>query len=164
MFGGAIGSSIATEIAVRLQGKSFSRCKTPNPMTREHVSRLKEAVAKEVKNYEQPTWLQSLLRDPSQVHVVAIGGETCAFRQCAQATKQNPFTLEVLEKAIDELCEGSDEKFRSMGFLQESMVLPKLILIYSVMKCLGIVKVKYEKTNGSARGVLITEEIWKADS
>jgi len=57
----------------------------------------------------------------------------------------------------------SDAELEQLGYPQETMLLPKLVLIASVMKALGFKSVRYEYTNGSTRGTLATKELWKGE-
>jgi len=159
MFGEAIGSSVVTDLAVRLQGKTFDKCKTPNPMTPKDADRLQEEIHIMLEAKTIPLWLRQKL--DAGAEVVAIGGPTCAFRMCAQATGKNPFRVSDISMAIQELVGSTDDDFEAKEFLQPSMVITKLVLVMTVMKKLGIKSVKYSPTNGSTTGVLLTPQIWE---
>jgi len=162
MFGGALGSSVVTEMAVKLQGKSFTKVKSPNPMSLPDIESLQKAILSVVSSIPRPAWLAEAIG--SGAEVIAIGGATCAFRMCEMATGgQKPFTLPRLEAAIKELKMRSDAELEQLGYPQETMLLPKLVLIASVMKALGFKSVRYEYTNGSTRGTLATKELWKGE-
>ncbi len=176
MYGSAIGSTTVTEMAVTLQGKSFAKCQSPNPLSQGGI----ESLIKTIKARllcSKPEWLAAAITSTNDagLPVVAIGGATCAFRICCLAvsmtgssgdsenippSQQFEFTVTETRAAMKRLVRLTDPELEKKGFPQPSMVLPKLALVLSVMEVLGLVRVRYAASNGSTRGIAITPCIW----
>lgn len=159
MFGGRMGSTTVTKIAVELQNKSFATCKSPNPLSRDGANAVFKAIdARVVKLLPAPKWLSGALN--AGVAVVGIGGTTCAFRVAALACQKNPFGPKDIETATQQFVSKTDKQIGEMKMPQPAMVLPKLALVCSVMRRLGIIKLHYQQSNGSTRGLAVSPEIW----
>ncbi|GAB5369091.1 hypothetical protein AAMO2058_001375400 [Amorphochlora amoebiformis] len=166
MFGGALGSSVVTKMAVTHQNKDFAKIKSPNPMAPEDVKSLEKSIKSYLNELSIPPWLSKAISEPKigssepKSSVISIGGYTCAFSVCQLATKANPFSAFDIRKSLKALVTLTDTEIQSRGLPQPTMVIPKMVLVLSVMDTLRIPEVYYFKTNGSTKGVVITSELW----
>ena len=84
--------------------------------------------------------------------------------ECVEEIKVDSFTLSDVRTAIDECVDRSDDylkKFISFPNADPTtIIVPKLCLLYSVMKRTGIQKVKAVCCIGSCGGVLVTEKFY----
>ena len=169
MYGGAVGSSTCLQIMMELQGRAFrhrhgtalslssSRLPSANPCTIEDCSRLHdELISKHMPVLTE--WLKTRMDGgvASGLRVVAIGGNTCAFKMCEVAIGRSIFSAEDVWEAIEDHVGMDDEMLLELSFLQPEMLLPKLVLIYTVMKHTGIFEIEYHATTGSTLGLLST--------
>ena len=166
MYGGAVGSSTVLQMMMNLQGKLFTgrTIKSANPATLNDCERLhKELMSTHMPRIED--WLAAVMDGgvASGMRVVAIGGDTCAFRMCDIATGNSTFSASDVWEAIEHFVGMDDDMLRELSFLQPEMLLPKLVLIYTVMRHVGIVEAEYHRTTGSTLGLLSTtmEDIQK---
>lgn len=90
--------------------------------------------------------------------VIGIGGATCIFLIASMVTGTDEFTPEEVFAGMERLVGSTDEQLSV--YPQPDMVIPKLALMYTVMKHVGARKVKYLPANGSCRGVLTTAWLW----
>ena len=142
MWEGRLGSSTMLALmCIRAQGKE--EVESANPAT------MVECVAcgklARVAMGAPPPWL---LRAAARAPLVAIGGETCAFRmarlacdagadseQRASATRGGePLSASRVWRAIESLVGRSDAELEQAGFTQAFMLLPKVILVAVVLE------------------------------
>jgi len=142
-----------------VQGRSYAEALTPNPCSLEDCRGLAERIRAEVG--AAPAWLQERLRvsAPAAV-VVGIGGHTGAFGNCAQACGREAWTAEELWAAIERLAGSSDADLRAAGFSTERMILPKLVLVHTVMVTAGLASVRHLPSEGGCTGMLLCEALW----
>ena len=179
MYGGQVGSSTSLQIMMELQGRPFqarekaqekgaavnaaadvlsvSSRPSANPCTLADCRRLHERLASK---HMPPVdgWLQTLMDGGRAFgfRTVAIGGETCAFAMCEAAIGKSTFGPEDVWSSIEHLVGMDDQSLLELSFLQPEMLLPKLVLVYTVMKHVGIVEAEYHVTTGSTLGLLCT--------
>jgi hypothetical protein len=103
--------------------------------------------------------LQAQLKHPA-IDVVAIGGSFSAFQLAAQATKKQIYTKEDIWQAIVDLTGRTDEELAQ--FPEPAMVIPRLTLVYTLMKHYNIPKVHSFSTVGSTLGILMSPRLWNA--
>ncbi len=162
---GPLGSSIVTAAAVRLQGKDFSQVLSPNPMTLADVDALRNHI-QQILSKIPDLADESCLKVCQSRSIVAIGASTCAFNIALRAvnTTVDPQASNVswnmLGQAIENLCDKSDSTLIKMGFtpeLQPEMVVPKAVLVHTVMEILGIQCFEYKFSVGSCIGLLAND-------
>lgn len=151
VYGEHQGSATATAIMLEIQGRKLTT--TTNPVKEVDVRDTIRVLADKIST-KPPSWINS------ESIVVAIGGRTCAFRICMLACGTNTYGPEDLMSALKRLLGKTDEDLKGMGFPEVQMAIPKLCLIYTVMKKCNITKIVYIRTNGSTLGVLVEESLW----
>jgi len=152
-----LGSIVTTAAMVRLQGKDYSKIDSPNPVTETDISMLREHI-------------NSILReaDPNPpvrdwCNLIGIGGESSAFNNCKLAIdyalgEGKSLSSEHLTKAAKALVGMTDEQLSKAGFVsQPQMVVPKIVLINTIMDYLNMSKLEYRSSTGSCLGVIALE-------
>ena len=182
MYMGAFGSGIATATLVEgLQGRKLSEVPTPNPVSLADAELLIEALTRKM-DLDVPLWLKNV------PEVTAIGGPNsifqlaCTVLSCVKKSRSNSlveseakkefnetfvvdsFSLSDVRMAINECVDRSDDYLKKfLNFPNAdptTIIVPKLCLLYSVMKHTGIESVKAVCCIGSCGGVLITERFY----
>jgi hypothetical protein len=163
MYGGQVGSSSSLQIMMDLQGKTFQQATkasgihipSANPCTIHHCHELHNRLMSRYMP-QMDTWLQEIMNGgvASGLRVVAIGGDTCAFRMCELAIGHHTFGIDDVWEAIEQHAGMDDVMLAELSFEQPEMLLPKLVLVYTVMKHTGIAEVEYHMTTGSTLGLL----------
>ena len=164
MYGGNVGSSSVLLMMMKLQGKTFhSKRKTEklpsaNPCSLEDCERLHEELMSRHMPKVTEEWLTDLSESgiASGMRVVAIGGNTCAFKMCQIAIGNNIFNSDDLWEAIVNHVGMDDDMLKELSYPQPEMLLPKLVLVYTVMVHVGIYEIEYHHTTGSTLGLLST--------
>ena len=151
MYGDHQGSATVTSIMLEVQKRQKSA--SPNPVRENHVLECVRVLSERIAS-KSPSWIHS------ESNVVAIGGRTCAFRICKLACGTNTYGPSDVMSALKRLQGKTDEELKNMGFPEVRMALPKLCLIYTVMKKCNISKLTYIRTNGSTLGVLVESGLW----
>ena len=173
---GALGSSIATKTLIEeLQGKKLADVLTPNPISDADANSLIEALILKM-DEDVPIWLRN------SPEVVAIGGPNSIFQLARnilntlskeeslvpygveETNFDDSFSISQVRVAIDECVNRSDEYLkRFLSFPNAdptTIIVPKLCLLYSVMKHTGIKKVRAVCCIGSCGGVLTTDRFY----
>eukprot|EP00668_Euglena_longa_P031279 GGOE01040453.1.p1 GENE.GGOE01040453.1~~GGOE01040453.1.p1 ORF type:complete len:362 (+),score=114.65 GGOE01040453.1:149-1087(+) len=155
MYGAAVGSSVATMALVEaVQGHMYTG-QSPNPVTLDEAQALYEFLLDQLP--EPPIWLRAkvLLQD---VVVVGIGGSTSIFNLASQVIGHQEFTAQEVWTHVRFLVNQTDAQLN--WYPQREMVLPKLVLMYTVMHKCGIQRVRYCPCNGNTQGMLLFEPFW----
>lgn len=150
-------SKVLAAIAEKVQGKDFSKVQTANPATLSDAIALQQIVRETLR--PAPAQLQTQLQNPA-AEVIAIGGPYSPFKIASLATGRETFTKEQIWKAINALVDRTDLDL--VRFPEPEMVIPRLVLVYTVMDHFGIVKVRYTPTVGSTMGILMTKYLWES--
>lgn len=174
MYMASFGSGVATATLVEtLQGRKLSEVSTPNPVSIADADRLIDALMSRLDS-NVPSWLLNV------PEVVAIGGPNSIFqlactvlnamkkssknRNFTDTSEVCSFTLADVRSAIEECVDRSDEYLQKyLAFPNAdpvTIVVPKLCLLYSVMKLTRIGKVKAVNCIGSCAGILITDRFY----
>ena len=105
-----------------------------------------------------PSWLSRATDGGAAAghRVVSIGGSTCAFRMGELATSSSVFEARDVWDAIELLAGHDDTSLAVLGFPQPGMLLPKLVLVYTVMQWAQLHEIEYVATTGSTLGLLAT--------
>jgi hypothetical protein len=160
MYGGQVGSSTALQLMVEhVQGRAFtgrgdSSC---NPCSMDECRGLRD----HLRAHCMPPvadWLVRATEGGAAAghRVVSIGGSTCAFRMAELATGEAVFGAREIWAAIEHLVGHDDASLAVLGFPQPGMLLPKLVLIYTVMQWATLHEIEYVATTGSTLGLLAT--------
>lgn len=157
VYKGPWGASKVLAAMVEIQGKDFTKVQTANPAKLEHVQALEKIVLQSLPKV--PAELLARFNE-SAVDVVAIGGSYSAFQIAAQATKKSAYTKEDIWQAIVELTGQTDAELAH--FPEPQMVIPRLALVYTLMKHYHIPLVHSFSTVGSTLGILMTPQLWEA--
>ena len=95
---------------------------------------------------------------------ITDGSRDPGREECVEEIKVDSFTLSDVRTAIDECIDRSDDYLKKFLFFPNAdpttIIVPKLCLLYSVMKRTGIQKVKAVCCIGSCGGVLVTEKFY----
>lgn len=151
-YNGPLGSSVVTaHLVERIQGRSFRETQSPNPCSREDLTRLRG-------------FILETLTDPSEALisavartgglVVGIGEALSIFNIAHLAVGSMEFTSEEVWSAVLRLVGHTDEQLS--GFPQPTMVLPKLVLLYTVMVHVSARRVRYCESTGVCAGLLVS--------
>ena len=163
-----MGSSTALSMMMQLQGRAFhgggdiSTVPSANPCTLLDCERLSKVLLSHHLPKVTEEWLTDLSDSgiASGTRVVAIGGDTCAFNMCQIATGGNRIFSSVdVWDAIVNHAGMDDDMLRELSFPQPEMLLPKLVLVYTVMVHVGMSEVEYHPTTGSTLGLLSTKMV-----
>lgn len=157
VYKGPWGASKVLAAIIDVQGNDFTKIQTANPAKLEHVVALQKIILQSLPAVS--TKLQNRFTNPA-VEVIAIGGSYSAFQIAAQATKRNTYTKEQIWQAIVELTGRTDEELAH--FPEPGMVIPRLTLVYTVMKQFNIPRVHSFPTVGSTLGILMSPQLWEA--
>ena len=171
MYMGSFGSGVATVTLIEdIQGRKLSDKITPNPVSVADADRLIGLLTDRM-DMAVPVWL----RDAPEV--VAIGGPNSIFqlacnvlsimkkkRSSGNSAKVTIFTLSDVRSAIEECADRSDEYLQQFLAFPNSdpvtIVIPKLCLLFTVMKHTGIRKVRAVDCIGSCPGILTTDKFF----
>jgi hypothetical protein len=107
---------------------------------------------------DAPVWLREKLAKEAHTQVIGIGGETCIFSLASQILEKTEYTSEEVWRGIENLA-GSTEAELSK-YSQPHMVIPKMVLMHTVMNTKGIRQVRYLPSNGGCRCVLTSPKYW----
>lgn len=144
---GCLGSSKVTAMMVeQVQHEDFTVTQSPNPVSSEDARALGSLIAQAITAV--PEWWDA------QLKVVAIGGVDCMAAIASTVVGSCDITQEGLDDAIQRLCGKTDEE---LSFLpQPQMVLPKLVLMRTVMSIFDIRLARYSCANGSNPAILVS--------
>eukprot|EP00935_MAST-01C_sp_MAST-1C-sp1_P000927 g927.t1 len=104
-----------------------------------------------------PDWLQEALAAEATA-VVGIGGPTSIFSIACALTQLNPVTVDDVWAAIESNCGKQEAELAHLP--QPKLVLPKMALLYAVMRKLGIAKFHFQSAMGCGPGLLVSPEFW----
>ena len=176
MYMGALGSSIATKTLIEeLQGRKLVDVLTPNPVSNTDADCLIEALTNKM-DKDVPNWLRNV------PEVVAIGGPNSIFQLACSILSAlrrknssifdkgsemivvDSFSISDVRTAINECVNRSDEYLKQFLSFPNAdpttIIVPKLCLLYSVMKHTGLQTVRAVCCIGSCGGVLTTERFY----
>lgn len=156
---GPLGSASTTAAMISdVQGRSIEEVRSPNPCTIDDCKALADLIRQRLG--AAPVWLARKLSIDNDVVVVGIGGNACAFGNCAHACASNTWDAQTLWLRIEELAGLSDEQVEAAGYPTARMILPKLVLVHTVMTLAGIQSVTYAPSNGGCAGMHLMSELW----
>lgn len=171
MYMGSFGSGVATVSLIEgVQKRKLSDRITPNPVSVADADRLIGILTSRM-DMTVPVWL----RDAPEV--VAIGGPNSIFQLACNvlsimkreqtsgnSAKISSFTLSDVRSAIEECADRSDEYLQQFLAFPNSdpvtIVIPKLCLLFTVMKHTGIQRVRAVDCIGSCPGILTTDKFF----
>uniref|UniRef100_A0A7S4QAX1 Ppx/GppA phosphatase N-terminal domain-containing protein n=1 Tax=Alexandrium monilatum TaxID=311494 RepID=A0A7S4QAX1_9DINO len=160
VWGVHLGSASATALMVEaVQGRSFAEEQSPNPCSIDDCLALAERMRADIG--PAPGWLLDRLAargDP--VTVIAIGGKTGAFGNSAQACGKAMWTAGELWAAIECLAGSTDGDLQAAGFTTVRMILPKLVLVHTVMSIVGMESARHLPSAGGCAGMLLCDSLW----
>jgi hypothetical protein len=150
---GALGSSIVTAALVEaIQHADFKNVQSPNPVSREHVLALRGwIVDRLIQSPPSPAIVASVARAGGLL--LGIGEATCLFSIAAIALGKREFTSEEVWNAVFSTLDQSDDTLAR--FPQPSMVVPKLVLLYTVMSHVAARRIRYVPSTGLCNGILV---------
>lgn len=156
-------SSVLAEMVEKVQHKSFKECQSANPASPDDARALVDLLCASFP--PAPRWLTDALKAgegssaPAASAVVGIGERTCIFAMAHTALGKFTFTQDDIWSAIESTCHKSNEELA--GFPESEMVVPKLCLLYAVMRFFAMTEILYAPTNGSCRGIILTPSFWQ---
>mmetsp|Transcript_32179 Transcript_32179/g.54041 ORF Transcript_32179/g.54041 Transcript_32179/m.54041 type:complete len:333 (-) Transcript_32179:84-1082(-) len=157
VYQGPLGASLVTAMLLeKVQKRSFASQPSPNPVSLLQIQELCVLVAAEFP--DAPVWLREKLANQAHTQVIGIGGETCIFSLASQILEKTEYTTEEVWSGIEKLAGSTDAELSK--YSQAHMVIPKLVLMHTVMNTIGIRQVRYLPSNGGCRGVLISPKYW----
>ena len=146
----------------------MSQHSSPNPVSLEQTEQLRQWILKRLP--PKPDWLSTCTAASSpesaitrsKAEIVGIGGPTCLFRLMQEALggTQDSFTAADARRAIEENVDKDDD-WLAARYPQPKMVLPKMVLLSTVMEHAGFDSVRYEEAVGSCPGVLVSATYWE---
>eukprot|EP01061_Rhynchopus_euleeides_P012881 TRINITY_DN2265_c0_g1_i1.p3 TRINITY_DN2265_c0_g1~~TRINITY_DN2265_c0_g1_i1.p3 ORF type:complete len:328 (+),score=58.39 TRINITY_DN2265_c0_g1_i1:1165-2148(+) len=150
---GKFGSSIVT--AMCLQQVKPTSTTTPNPVTPEEASQLGALIAPELA--PPPSWLSG--------HVEAVGGPNSTFCLASRTLGKSTVSLADVEGCLARTCGRADSELRKMCHLSPkhdppAMVVPKFVLLHTVMLHCGITDFTFIPAIGSCAGMLVSDELY----
>uniref|UniRef100_A0A7S1KW63 Uncharacterized protein n=1 Tax=Alexandrium catenella TaxID=2925 RepID=A0A7S1KW63_ALECA len=146
-----------------IQGRCFAEEQSPNPCSAADCRALAEHLRADIG--PAPRWLTERLAAPGgAAAVVGIGGKTSAFGNCVQACGRPAWTADELWAAVERLAGSSDADLRAQGYSTERMIMPKLVLVHTVMSMAGIKSVRHTPSAGSCAGMLLCDSLWTSSA
>ena len=164
---GPVGDSNVCAALLGVQGKAFvgsahgSRS-TPNPVSVDEARALVGRLEEELLPASPPAWLPPLLATPD-AQVVGFGERTSIFALASALCGTEAVTQEAVWAAVERASgKGDAELCEAFGPLhdEEDLVMPKLLLLHTLMRRLGIRQLREVRTMGNAEGVLLCEQLW----
>mmetsp|Transcript_28222 Transcript_28222/g.84242 ORF Transcript_28222/g.84242 Transcript_28222/m.84242 type:complete len:350 (-) Transcript_28222:24-1073(-) len=173
---GPVGDSNVTAALLGVQGSAFSGSShgvrtSPNPVSAGEAAALVAKLEQELLP-PPPAWLPPLLAAPG-CRVVGFGERTSIFALAASiptAGEAGPgegarLTPASVWAAVERSLGKSDAEMAEATGAdslhdEEDLVLPKLLLLHTIMRRLGVDGVRYVRTMGNAEGVLAYEPLW----
>lgn len=150
---GALGSTPVTVALIEsIQKKSFRATQSPNPVHRDEVLALRGWILDTLINKPPSAAIMAAVARAGGL-LVGIGEATCIFSIAAIAIGRNEYTSEEVWNAVFATLDRTDEELAR--FPQPTMVVPKLVLLYTVMTHVAARRVRYEKSTGLCNGVLV---------
>uniref|UniRef100_A0A6U6C599 Ppx/GppA phosphatase N-terminal domain-containing protein n=1 Tax=Guillardia theta TaxID=55529 RepID=A0A6U6C599_GUITH len=159
-----VGSALATSTLItQIQGCDFKTKFSANPVSVADAQSLTKSLLGMIGS--PPLWLQLKLREPG-ITVIGIGGDTSIFNLAREVTGKTTFCRTDVLDSLELLCGKTDLELRLMedvqaAQLQPHNVIPKLVLLFSVMEALKCDAVTYGACNGNTAGVLMHPKVWK---
>ena len=174
---GPLGTHISTSILVEeCRGQSMKGVKTVNPVSREEIPKLIEALKKKMES-DIPDWLKG--RDV----VFGAAGQASMFKLCcdclhsiseaqmdspqkSKTVRKTSFTAYEARLALDSFVALTDEEIVSRINIPApadgaDLLIPKLALLCAVLDMTGIKEVKTICVVGSCAGMAIDNTMWK---
>lgn len=144
---GGLGSAKVTAMMVeQVQGKDFAATQSPNPVSPADCLALRRLIAAAVGS--PPDWWDARLA------VVAIGGVDCMAAIASAVVGSRTVTAAAVADAVQRLCGRTDDELAHLR--QPAMVLPKLLLMHTVMDAFGIAEAEYCPSNGCNPALLVS--------
>ena len=155
-YNGTLGSSIVTAYMIEhIQGLSFRDVQTPNPVAHDAIVKLRGYILEQLA--DPPEALIAAIARTGGI-AVGIGEATSIFNIGLLATGSKEYTSEEVWAAVFRLLGKTDEELQ--GFPQPSMVIPKLVLLYTVMVHVSARRVRYQESTGVCPGLLVSPSYW----
>lgn len=153
---GGLGSAKVTAMMVeQVQGKDFAATQSPNPATAADCLALERLIAAAIAAAGPlPDWWDAGLA------VVAIGGVDCMAAIASAAVHSRTITRQAVADAVQRLCGRTDAELSHLR--QPEMVLPKLVLMKTVMDVFAIAEAIYCPSNGSNPALLVSSKYYAA--
>lgn len=148
-------TTVTASLIERIQGQSFRTVQSPNPARLDHLTQLRTLI---MKSLPQPSVAMVAAVARAGGLLTGIGEATSIFNIATLATGTSQFTGEEVWGAIERLAGSSDEALNR--FPQPSMVLPKLVLLFTVMAQVAGRRVVYRPSVGVCHGILACEKYW----
>jgi len=160
VWGGPLGSASTTAIMVeRIQGLNFAEIQSPNPCTLQDCRALSKLIELELGS--PPHWLVSRSCAQDAAVVLGIGSSMGAFGNCFQACGQNSWTPQQLWLAVGDMAGSTDDHLANAGYSTVGSIIPKLVLVYTIMNIAQIPTVRFMESNGSCAGMHVCREFWE---
>lgn len=154
LFEGDQGASKITKLMVNIQGNDFNDIQTVNPATHEDCVATHKAIMECLSRLDKPEWL---LKHTGRI--IGIGGKSCAMKMVFLLSQKSIFSLDDVWNSIS-LVEGKQDD-NLLEYPEKEMLLPKLLLIASVMEYFNFQQVEYFPSNGSTLGMFMYDILWK---
>ncbi|MGA8164881.1 MAG: hypothetical protein WB791_07660 [Waddliaceae bacterium] len=153
------GTTPATHLLLELKGLCFGKGSTPNPITFEEAIAFVEQMHNAL---PEPSGIFKNKLHREKTKFVGIGDFNSTIGICARAIGKDLFSAQELWDGILLLLEKNDEDLIDRDADTSAwVVLPRLLLTFSVMSKLGIEYVEWIETNGNGLGILVNDHYWK---
>lgn len=153
VYEGPWGSSKGLAAILTFQNKDPSASKTANPATIQDLELLKQAIQKALPEMEP-----ALRNRINGQQVIAIGGVNTIFNMAYLGIGNTIFSKSQVWDVIVNLAGKTDQELSA--FPQKEILLPKLVLLYTVMERFNIKEIEYHPTNGSTLGIFLYSPLW----
>ncbi len=161
VFEGPLGSATMTAaLAERVRGVPLAALPSGNPCSATDVAQLRAWTRAQLPA-APPAWLLAALAHPG-ARFIGIGGATCMFQVASRLAQTTRLRAEDLDRVLAAAVGLSDADLAARDIPQPAMVVPKLVLMRTVLEWLGggSLLLEYHETNGSCLGVAISPEFW----
>lgn len=161
VYKGAFGSSsTALLMKQRIRKGSSEHGISLNPVSFEEAMALSSLLQQKLASLETPPWIEQCIRDDT-LRIVGIGGNTSAFRMASIGVGSTTISRANVLDLMKTVC-GKEDFFLESKYVQVGLLIPKLVLLYSVMSHFNIPAFEYCSTVGCTQGLMYYEQLWHA--
>jgi exopolyphosphatase/guanosine-5'-triphosphate,3'-diphosphate pyrophosphatase len=156
---GQLGYIPSLEMLMEIRGQKLDLQTPPATVTLQEAELLVKKMRSKMPSV--PDAVLQKAKDPSN-KIVGIGNENFIFAMGATGVGKETFTKEELWQAIVALAGKPAEELK--GFSKPDTAVLGMVLLYSIMDCMGLDQLTSCYSNGSCEGLLVDQEYWPSSS
>lgn len=156
---GELGYIPSLEILMDIRGQKLDLQTPPATVTLKEAELLVKKMRGKMP--EVPAEFAQRIKDPSNA-IVGIGNENFIFAMGAAGVGKSTFTKEELWDAVVRLAGKPAGELPQ--FSKPDTAVLGMVLLYSIMDCMGLDQITSHYSNGSCEGLLVDQEYWSPSS